>query len=326
MTTNKEWRWGALVSVLTLVPSLAISQGDPGDPDPGLAAFGAGDFRKAHDLWQPEARLGDPTSQFYLGYLYETGKGIAMDYGMALYWYNESAKNECRIAECNLGNLYMNGRGAAVNHDEAIRRFSRCIRAGGTCNEHVVKTREFVAQRLTWYADQGYADAQYELAGMAVDRGDFAGAAAWLQKAAQRQHGPAQVALADSYLNGAGIDQDIERGVQLLFQAMVQHRENTAVLRSAKTTLASAYYAGHIDTTKPAISAYIWARLALEEYPETDSLPGMMYDMMATEAKKAMTDGELGTAFFLASRWTELFATGLPGVTEEHLRTLAVPE
>lgn len=326
MKWSNDWVCTVAASVLILLPSLAVGQSETDDPDPGLTAYSAGDFRKAHDLWQSEALTGNPKSQYYLGYLYHTGQGVDVDYDKAFSWYNEAASNQCRVAECNLANLYMNGSGIAVDHGEAIRHFANCVKPGGMCNEQVVRMREYVQERLTWYSAQGYADAEYELASMALDQGDFVNAAAWLHKAAQRGHGPAQVALADSYLNGLGIDRDTEQGAQLLFAAMIEHRDNPAVLRSAKTTLAAAYHAGAIGSTTPAISTYVWARLALEAYPDTDSLPGAIYKQMAVDASNAMTDAEISTALSLASTWSELFTAGLPGVTEEHLQALRLPQ
>jgi TPR repeat protein len=326
MKTRTAWRWNTLLSVLVLVPSLALGQSDPDDPDPGLTAFRAGDFKMAHGLWQVEANMGDPNSQFNLGYLYESGKGVEVDYEAAFTWYNEAAKNECRMAQYNLANLYMAGRGVAVNHDKAIELLAKCVRPGGTCREQIGTMLEYVEQKLTWYSDQGYAAAQYELGSMALDRGDFTSATAWVQKAAQGGHGPAQVALATSYLNGDGIEQDVEKGAQLLFQAMLQHREDAAVLRGAKSTAASAYYAGQIEASERAINAYVWARLVLEDHPESGSFMNTLYGQMAADAMNAMTDGQVGTAFFLSSRWAELFEAGLPGVTEEHLRTLDAPQ
>ena len=326
MKTRIYWVLGTLAIALIVLPLSTMGQDQPGDPDPAATAFRAGDFRKAHDLWQARAYQGDPEAQFNLGYLYETGTGVETDYEVAFNWYNEAAKEECRTAQCNLASLYMTGRGVPVNHGEAIRLFAKCVSPGGTCKGQVGAVREYVEGRLKWYADQDYADAQYQLGSMALDRGDFVNATAWVQKAAQLGHGLAQVALANSYLNGMGVDMDVEQGTQLLFQAMLAHRDDAAVLRGAKTTLAAAYSAGLIETSKPLISAYVWARLALEDYPDTAALPGMMYDRMAGEAKQSMTDGQVGTAFYYASEWSELFAAGLPGVTEEHLRTLTVPQ
>ena len=135
-----------------------------------------------------EALLGDPRSQFYLGYLYETGNGVAANQEMAVSWYTEAARNECRIAECNLANLYGKGQGVSVDHEEAIRRLVKCTRPGGLCREQIGAMRSHVESNLAWYAEQGYANAQYEMALLRLDYGDFPGSAAWLQKAAQQQH------------------------------------------------------------------------------------------------------------------------------------------
>lgn len=321
----KDSARGGLVAVFLLFPRIATSEGETASADPGLDAFNAGDFALAHELWESDAYIGDPKAQFHLGYLYETGNGVAVDYGMAFFWYDKSAAASCRIAECNLANLYMNGRGVAANHDEAIRLLARCVSSGGICREQISALRQFGEERLTWYADQGYADAQYELARQAQDSGDFIGAAEWLQRAAQQQHGLAQVALGDCYLRGEGVERDSERGETLLFRAMVRHRGDVDVIRSATSTIALAYQGRHITTSKPEISNYVWASLARADNPETGSFMGMMYDKIVTDAKQLMTVAELVEADKLVSQWSKLFAAGLPGVSEEQLRTLTPP-
>jgi hypothetical protein len=58
---------------------------------------------------------------------------------------------------------------------------------------------------------------------------------------------------------------------------------------------------------------------------ERDSVMGRMYETVLVGAKGNMSGFEFDEASALASRWSELFAAGLPGVTEEHLRTLRAP-
>ena len=250
---------------------------------------------------------------------------MGVDYEAAFFWYGKSAAGGCRIAECNLGNLYMDGRGVTSDHDEAIRRLVMCVIPGGTCTGDRSLKFEYVETRLIQYSDEGYADAQYELANLALDNGDFAGAAAWLQEAARQQHGPAQVALGDCYINGSGVPPDAERGAGLVFKAMVQHRENPDVLRSAKSTMALAHSAGRITTSDFLLNEYVWAYLALMDLEERESMMGRMYKTILVGAKENMSGSEFDYAAVLASRWSELFAQGLPGVTEEHLRTLGAP-
>ncbi|MBT8108489.1 MAG: sel1 repeat family protein [Gammaproteobacteria bacterium] len=317
--------WIVMLSLM-LVPALANAQDDPGLAGPGLEAFRAGEYLKARDLWQTEALMGDPRSQFYLGYLYEAGQGVTVDYEMAVSWYLEASRNECRIADCNLGNLYSKGLGVEVDHHEAISRMASCYYAGTVCPEQIVVRREMAEKSLTLYAERGYGDAAYAMANVRLDYGDFSGSTAWLEKAAQQQHGPSEAALANAYLMGSGVDQDVERGAALLFEAMIRHRDNAEVLRSAKGTLAMAYGNRSIWARKPLTTAYVWARLSQAEHPEANSFAGAMYGSMVDELEPVMTDAELDTANTLVSRWGDLFAAGLPGVTQDHLRTLTLPQ
>ena len=325
MKTINDQVWAALAAVLLLVPSTALGEGETASADPGWDAYATGDFELAHEYWLEDAYAGDPNAQFHVAYLYEAGKGVDVDNGAAFFWYEKSAAAGCRIAECNLGNLYMDGRGVTQDHDEAIHRLVMCVRPGGTCMGDRSVKFEYVETRLIQYSDAGYADAQYELAKMALNNGNFAGAAAWLQKAAEQQHGPAQVALGDCYINGSGVPPDAERGAGLVFKAMVQHRENSDVLRSAKSTMALAHSAGLITESNFLLNEYVWAYLALMDLERRDSIMGRMYETILAGAKKNMSATEFDEASALASRWSELFAAGLPGVTEAHLRTLRPP-
>jgi TPR repeat protein len=325
MKTINDQAWAALAAVLLLVPSTALGEGETASADPGWDAYATGDFELAHEYWLEDAYAGDPNAQFHVAYLYEAGKGVDVDYGAAFFWYEKSAAAECRISECNLANLYMDGRGVTPDHDEAIRRLVMCVRPGGTCTGNRSTKYEFVETRLIQYSDEGYAEAQYQLANLALGNGDFTGAASWLQKAAQQQHGLAQVALGDCYINGSGVPPDAERGAGLVFKAMVQHRENPDVLSSSKSTMALAHSAGRITTSDFLLNEYVWAYLALMDLEERDSVMGRMYETVLVGAKGNMSGFEFDEASALASRWSELFAAGLPGVTEEHLRTLRAP-
>lgn len=325
MNIRGDWRTRAAVCLTLLVAvSVADAETALGD-DPGMAAFEAGDFERALDIWGTQARDGDPKSQFYLGYLYETGQGVEVDYEQAAIWYEKSADAGCRIADCNLGNLYMNGRGVETNHDEAVRRFGRCVSPGGICREQRVRMEEFVEEQLAWYSDQDHPGAQYELARLLQGQGAFAYATDLLQTAAENGHGLAQIALADAYLNGMGVDPDPIRGREILLRAMIDHSDDSKILASAKSAMALAIQGGFFDNARLVLDTYVWARLAQVDAPDTATLPGALFERMAVDAEQSMTDTERGEAERLVSQWKELFAKGLPSVTVEHLQTLDPP-
>ncbi|RUL77538.1 tetratricopeptide repeat protein [Dyella choica] len=61
---------------------------------------------------------------------YEHGKGVPQDYQRALFWYNESAKQDNGVAEDSLAHMFADGRGVARDIDAAIALFQRAIAHG----------------------------------------------------------------------------------------------------------------------------------------------------------------------------------------------------
>ena len=66
-------------------------------------------YEKAYKIIKVDAGKGDPEAQYYLGKLYEKGKGIKEDFQEALYWYNESAKKNNSNALYRISQIYFEG-------------------------------------------------------------------------------------------------------------------------------------------------------------------------------------------------------------------------
>ncbi|MFZ5482901.1 MAG: tetratricopeptide repeat protein [Pseudomonadota bacterium] len=155
--------------------------------DQGLAAYRAGDYTTAMKHWKPLAESGDAAAQYNLGVMYDNGQGVALDYKEAATWYRKAAEQGDADAQINLGLMYHNGQGVAQDYKEAA----------------------------AWYrkaAEQGYAKAQNNL-GVMYDNGqgvaqDYKEAVAWYRKAAEQGHAGAQFNLGLMYANGQGVLQD----------------------------------------------------------------------------------------------------------------------
>ena len=112
----------------------------------GVDAYNKGDYKTALREWQPLAEQGDVDAQFYLGVMYENGRGLPQDYKEAIKWYKLSAEQGDAEAKYNLGVFYDKGWGVPQDYKEAVK----------------------------WYrlsAEQGYADAQYNI-GVSYELGD----------------------------------------------------------------------------------------------------------------------------------------------------------
>ena len=142
--------------------------------DDALAAYKRGEFSVAAKTFRRLAEQGDAKAQYWLGYIYDMGEGVAEDKAEAVRWYRKAADQGFARAQCNLGDMYDSGEGVAENKAEAMRWYRKA-------------------------ADQGYAKAQF-LLGLLYAKGegvpqDKAEAARWYRKAADQGNADAKLAL-----------------------------------------------------------------------------------------------------------------------------------
>ena len=76
--------------------------------------------------WYSKAvAAGEPIAMVDLGWQYETGHGVARDYGEAVRLYEAAARAGVPAGMNNLGLLYLYGKGVARDDDEARRLFEQ---------------------------------------------------------------------------------------------------------------------------------------------------------------------------------------------------------
>ena len=59
--------------------------------DRAVAAYKRGDFTESLDGFSISAKQGNATPQFFLGFMYDNGKGVPQDYAEAMEWYRKAA-------------------------------------------------------------------------------------------------------------------------------------------------------------------------------------------------------------------------------------------
>ncbi len=106
---------------------LALAQGTVDD---GLAAYRAGDYPKAVEVWRALAEKGNPVAQSRLGDMYAEGKGVARDDATAMIWFQRAANQGNAEAQYNVGASYAEGLGVAKSDDEAAKWFKRAAEQG----------------------------------------------------------------------------------------------------------------------------------------------------------------------------------------------------
>lgn len=141
------------------------------DFEQGMRAANLRDYAGALREWRPLAEEGDPRAQYYLGELYEEGRGVERDHRQAAMWYERAAHQGEARAQNALGILAIQGLGMPRDPVEAYKWFALAANAGNG----------FAARNLE------------KLAGMLSDqqvaRGEQA-AAAWSERAEERKGTP----------------------------------------------------------------------------------------------------------------------------------------
>jgi uncharacterized protein len=103
------------VVLLTLGAGLAHAQ----TLRQGVAAFNRQDYVAAARIMMPYAERGAPTAQAYLGFMYDTGRGVPQNYTEAAMWYRRAAEQGDSLAQYSLGMLYDRGQGVPQDIVEA---------------------------------------------------------------------------------------------------------------------------------------------------------------------------------------------------------------
>jgi TPR repeat protein len=85
----------------------------------GVSAFNRQEYLLASQNFFPLAEQGDPAAQTYLGFMFETGRGVPKNYTEAAMWYRRAAEQGDSLAQYSLGLLYDKGQGVPQDIVEA---------------------------------------------------------------------------------------------------------------------------------------------------------------------------------------------------------------
>ncbi|MEO3430000.1 tetratricopeptide repeat protein [Pelagibius sp. CAU 1746] len=130
-----SWRTSANRIFLS-IGLLAVSGPQPAWPQTsefpdGLAAFDAGDYRNAYEIWLPLAEAGDASAQVALAGLLETGgPGVVRDLPAAIEWYRLAARGGDPVAQMNLGEFLAQGQVVPRDDVRALAWFSLAAEQG----------------------------------------------------------------------------------------------------------------------------------------------------------------------------------------------------
>ena len=159
---------------------------------------------------QQGADQGDADSQYNLGQMYLSGRGVPQNYATANFWYQKAAARGSAKAELAIGDLYFDGDGVPLNYADALTWYRKAADKGYPMAEQAMGKMNFYGDglpqsylgALAWYrksADQGTAKSENDVGylyrhGFGVAR-DEVEAERWFKKAASHGHEDAQRAL-----------------------------------------------------------------------------------------------------------------------------------
>jgi TPR repeat protein len=116
----------------------------------GVAAFSHQNFNAAAVIFGPLAEAGNPRAQFYLGLMYETGRGVPQDYLTAAYWYRRAANQGETTAQYRLGLLFDKGQGVTQDYIEAHKWLNlAAAHAPPPTRDYCARLRDAVATKMT---------------------------------------------------------------------------------------------------------------------------------------------------------------------------------
>lgn len=110
------------------------------------------DAEKDHDLivqYRADAERGDVTAFVHLGDMYIAGRGVALDYKEALAWYNKAAEAGNLEGQYKLGLMYHYGQGVTKNYEEAVNWYRKAAEAG-----QVIWTHRIIWAQCTQVAQE----------------------------------------------------------------------------------------------------------------------------------------------------------------------------
>jgi len=116
----------------------------------GERAYARHDFVRAAPLLLIAAQNGSPTAQTYLGYMYQTGRGVPRDYIAAAGWLQLAAEQGEPTAQFLLGLLFDKGYGVPQDWVQAeIWLNLAASQAPRNQRDYWARIRDAVADKLT---------------------------------------------------------------------------------------------------------------------------------------------------------------------------------
>jgi TPR repeat protein len=131
---------GLLLALLVALPATAQNY------QKGVAAAALGDYATAMQEWRPLAAKGHAGAQYKLGFMYEEGRGVPLNFIKAAKWYRKAAEQGHAVAQRSLGMKYKYGIGVQQDYVFAHMWFSLSAANG---DKFATDIRSEIIMRMT---------------------------------------------------------------------------------------------------------------------------------------------------------------------------------
>ena len=211
----------------------------------GLQAYRRRDYVRAFRAFAPLAIRGNARAEFYIGYMYLNGQGVAVNYDEAMKWLGRAAARGNSKAMFHLGFMYYAGIGTPCDYAEAEHLFSMAARRGEAIAEFVLGQMRYegkngprdYAGAAAWFrkaAKGGIAAAMNNLGvmyqhGWGVEKNQVE-AAKWFRKAAERGIAVSQYRIGLMYADGDGVGRDYVLAFMWLSLAAARGQKDAAAM------------------------------------------------------------------------------------------------
>ncbi|MBQ8516936.1 MAG: SEL1-like repeat protein [Akkermansia sp.] len=214
----------------------------------GLQYLLLDETEKAATCFRQAAGQGDAEACFRLGSCYYLGEGTEQNHEEALRWLKKAADLGHAEAQYNTAFFHIEGKIVPENLPEAERLLCAARGQGfekaDKALEQVVSVQKLRNQMFRGelhfeqgeykkamefflpVAEQGYANAQFNVAICLLSLSDAQEAIKWLKKAAVQGHAYAQYNLAICYYNGYGVEKNIDETFKWMHAAAAQGHED----------------------------------------------------------------------------------------------------
>ena len=87
-------------------------------------------YREAFELYQRAANEGNCEAMNCIGWMYQQGQGVSVDYQKAMEWYQKGSKAGSTAATTNIGWMYQHGEEVKKDYQTAMEWYNKAVTAG----------------------------------------------------------------------------------------------------------------------------------------------------------------------------------------------------